>query len=269
MGLGNDVLMVMRRFSLLLFLAVGSGVSGLRAELYFNEPFSYQVGSSLDGLNGGSGFSGAWSGGDSTIVSGLGGSAGAVQIGSSSSQRNFSTSFSTAGKNMYLSYLMNASNFSGGNWTGITLNNGGPFLGIPWNAQNFGFDAKNSTPVQSVNFTPLADTTYLIVFGLLSNPDGNVDLKMWATSDLSVDPNSLIGSSPNAQLIDSLSDFTSTTISVDGNYSGALKVSGIAAASTANEAVSATLQSVPEPSTCALFGLGALGLVVVARSRRA
>ncbi len=243
------------------------GCAMLHAEIFFNEPFAYQPGSNLAGQNGGSGFSDSWTGGNSTIVTGLGGSAGAVQIGSTSSQRSFSTPLSSSGRNMYLSYLMNASNFSGGNWTGITLNNSGPFFGIPWNAQKFGFDAKNSTPVQSINFTPLVDTTYLIVFGILSTGGGTVDLKMWATTNLAVDPASLIASAANAQLLNSLNNFTSTVISVDGNYSGALKVSGIAAASTANEAIAASLQSVPEPSTYALFGLGALVYLFAARRR--
>jgi PEP-CTERM motif len=271
LGLGDDVMSMLRRFSVLLLLALASGISGLRAELYFSEPFSYQVGSSLDGLNGGSGFSGAWSGGNSTIVSGLGGSGGAVNIGTDASARSLLNPVDTAGKNIYLSYLMNASSFSGGNYTGISLYDGGnemPFFGIPWDAQNFGFDGHNSTPIQTINFTPLVDTTYLIIFGLLSNPSGKLSLDMWATSNLFMNPDVMIGGTPNAQLNDALDNFSFDSIQVHGNYESALKISGIASASSPSEAVSATLQSVPEPSTYALFGLGALGLVVVARHKR-
>ena len=61
---------MLRRFY---YLTVLLGVLGLailpaNATSIFTETFNYPVGANLDGQNGGSGFSGAWTGGNSTIV---------------------------------------------------------------------------------------------------------------------------------------------------------------------------------------------------------
>jgi hypothetical protein len=47
--------------------------SPTHAALIFTENFNYPISDNLAGKNGGTGFSGAWSGGNSTIVAGLGG----------------------------------------------------------------------------------------------------------------------------------------------------------------------------------------------------
>ena len=131
---------MLRRFY---YLTVLLGVLGLailpaNATSIFTETFNYPVGANLDGQNGGSGFSGAWTGGNSTIVGGIGGAGtSALQVGTESKRTLLST-FNTSGNSFYLSYIMNSSNFSGGNYTGISLwqgNTENMFLGIPWNAQ--------------------------------------------------------------------------------------------------------------------------------------
>ena len=156
-------------FSAAVFAAVSvSALSPAHSALLFTENFNYTVGSNLAGQNGGSGFSGAWSGGNSTIVAGLGGTGNAVQIGSSIASRSLSSTFSTSGNTFYISYLMNVSNFSGGNYTGISLWNGGSeemFFGIPYGTGNFGFDAhagNGAADIKTVNFSPATSTTYLV-----------------------------------------------------------------------------------------------------------
>ena len=247
--------------------------------LLFTENFNYTVGSNLAGQNGGSGFSGAWSGGNSTIVAGLGGTGNAVQVGDSIASRSLSSTFSTSGNTFYISYLMNVSNFSGGNYTGISLWSGATeqvFFGIPYGAGKFGFDAHGGTGaggIKSVDFSPATNTTYLITLGLLpSATPGKVDLKMWATSDLGVDPNTLVSGAANASLLGTRDNFSFSTVKLNGDYAGSLKVSGIATAPTASEAINFSTQSappVPEPGTWAAAALLAGGAAFARWRKRA
>ena len=259
-------------------LLAGLGLTSLSANAtsIFTETFNYAVGANLDGQNGGSGFSGAWTGGNSTIVGGIGGGGtSALQIGNESKRTLLST-FNTAGNSFYLSYVMNASNFSGGNYTGISLwqgNTENMFLGIPWNAQKFGFDAhggNGAADIKTVDFTPLANTSYLVTFGLLpSATTGKVDIKLWATSNLNTDANTLLSAAPNAALLGSRNNFTFDNIRVNGNYAGALKLSGLSSATTGAEAMQVSVASalVPEPSAVSLLVVG-MGVVALRRVRR-
>ena len=254
-------------------------LSPAHSALLFTENFNYTVGSNLAGQNGGSGFSGAWSGGNSTIVAGLGGTGNAVQIGSSIASRSLSSTFSTSGNTFYISYLMNVSNFSGGNYTGISLWNGGSeemFFGIPYGTGNFGFDAhagNGAADIKTVNFSPATNTTYLVTLGLLpSATPGKVDVKMWATSNLGVDPNTLVSGAANASLLGTKNNFSFNTVKLNGDYAGSLKVSGIASAPTASEAINFSTQSappVPEPGTWAAAALLAGGAAFARWRKRA
>ena len=241
----------------LALLATAGGAA--RANLLFTETFQYTIGSNLSGQNGGTGFSTAWNGGNSTIVAGLSsGSSSAVQIGTQS-LRSLSATASTSGTSTYVTYLMNASSFSGGNYTGLSLWNSGTeqmFLGIPWQAFNFGFDAhggNGAADIKTVNFTPSPNTSYLVAVGFLpSATPGKVDVKMWATSNLAVDPNALIATPANASLIGSRNNFSFNQISVAGDYAGSLKVAGIASSPSVSEAASVSVNAVPEPDSLAL-----------------
>lgn len=254
-------------------------IGAANAALIFSENFNYTIGSNLAGQNGGSGFSGAWSGGSSTIVAGLGGTGNAVQIGSSVAARSLSSTFSTSGNTFYISYLMNVSNFSGGNYTGISLWNGGSeemFFGIPWQTANFGFDAHGGLGgggIDTIDFSPSINTTYLVTLGLLpSLTPGKVDIKMWATSNLGVDPNTLVSGAANASLIGTRDNFSFDTLKLNGDYAGNLKVSGIANAPTAAEAINFSTQSaapVPEPGTWAVAALLVGGAGFIRWRRRA
>ena len=215
-------------------IAAALGAAPATAATIFTETFNYTVGSNLAGQNGGSGFSGAWSGGDSTIVAELGGTGNAVQIGSSIASRPLSATASTAGTSIYLTYLMNSSDFFSGNYRGISLWNGGTeemFLGIPWQTSKFGFDAhagNGTADIRSVDFTPATNTSYLIAVGLVPiATSGKVDVKMWATSNLAVNPNTLVAGTPNASLLGVKNNFSFNTLKVNGDYAGSLKVAGI------------------------------------------
>jgi hypothetical protein len=259
--------------------AIFSAPSPAHSALLFTENFNYTVGSNLAGQNGGSGFSGAWSGGNSTIVAGLGGTGNAVQVGDSIASRSLSSTFSTSGNTFYISYLMKVANFSGGNYTGISLWSGASeqvFFGIPYGAGKFGFDAHGGTGaggIKSVDFSPATNTTYLITFGLLpSATSGKVDLKMWATSDLGVDPNALVSGAANASFLGTRDNFSFSTVKLNGDYAGSLKVSGIATAPTAAEAINFSTQSaapVPEPGTWAAAALLASGAAFARWRKRA
>jgi|688.fasta_scaffold241381_1 hypothetical protein len=230
-----------------------------QAGLLFTETFQYPISSNLAGQNGGAGFSAAWSGGNSTIVSGLSSGLGtAVQIGTASS-RQLSATASTSGTSTYITYLMNATSFSGGNYTGLSLFNGATeemFMGIPWQTQRFGFDAhagNGGSDIKTVDFTPSTNTSYLVTLGLVpSATSGKVDVKMWATSNLGVDPNTLVAGTPNASLLGVKNNFSFNSIRIAGDYAGALKVAGIASSPSVSEAASVTVNAVPEPSTVAM-----------------
>jgi hypothetical protein len=264
-------LVPVRGFSILL---VGLALTSLpaKATSIFTETFNYAVGANLDGQNGGSGFSGAWTGGNSTIVGGIGGAGtSALQVGTESKRTLLST-FNTAGNSFYLSYVMNSSDFFGGNYTGISLwqgNTENMFLGIPWNARKFGFDPHKGLPIQSVDFNPLTNTSYLVTFALLpSATSGKVDIKLWATSNLNIDATTLLSAAPNASLIGTRDNFTFDNLRVNGNYAGALKLSGLSSATTAAETISTSVASVPEPSALSLIVVGLGGVVALRRVRR-
>ena len=249
-----------------------------QAGLLFTETFQYPVASNLAGQNGGSGFSGAWSGGNSTIVSGLmSGTGTAVSVGTESF-RQMSATASTSGTSTYITYLMNATSFSGGNFTGLSLFSGATeemFMGIPWQTQAFGFDARAGNGVadiKTVNFTPSPNTSYLVALGLVpSATSGKVDVKMWATSNLGIDPDTLVASTPNASLLGVKNNFSFNRLRIAGDYAGALKVAGIASSPSASEAAAVSVNAVPEPPTyaMALAGLACGGYALRQRRRQA
>ncbi|NBW96708.1 MAG: PEP-CTERM sorting domain-containing protein [Planctomycetia bacterium] len=258
---------------------VAGAANASHAGLLFSETFQYTVGSNLAGQNGGTGFSGAWSGGSSTIVAGLtSGSGSAVQVGTAASTRTMAFTASTSGTSTYITYLMNSSSFSGGNYTGLSLFNGGTeemFMGIPWQAQKFGFDAhagNGAADIKAIDFTPLTNTSYLVALGLVpSATPGKVDVKMWATSNLAIDPNTLVVGTPNASLLGIKNNFSFSSIRIAGDYAGSLKMAGIASSPNVSQAASVSVNAVPEPSTyaMALAGIACGGYTIWRRRTRA
>ena len=246
-------------------------VPGLHASILISEPFNYTVGINLAGQNGGTGFSGAWDSGNSTIVTGFGGSGNAVQIGrvEPAQLRSLSNTAGTSEQPLYFTYLMNVSTFGAGNFSGLSLwnsTNEVMFFGIPWNRTSFGFDARagfGEADIKTINFTPAANTTYLFALGLLpSITAGKVDVNLWATSDLGVDPAALVAGTANASLLGVKNNFSFNRFGMNGNYSNFSRLAGIAASTNVSQAAALTVSAVPEPSTWALLltaGAGALG----------
>ena len=265
----------MRRLGLNIIAFFGLTVLSANATSIFTENFQYTQEANLNGQNGGSGFSGAWAGGNSTIVQGIGGTGTkALQVGIDQSSRSLLSAINTSGNSFYMSYIMNASSFLGGNYTGISLWSGSSenmFIGIPWASKSFGFDThgrSGDADIQTINFTPDPNTSYLVAFGLLpSLTSGKVDVKMWATSNLNIDANTLVAGTPNASLLGSRSNFTFDKITVNGDYAGALKLSGLSAATTASETINSTVSSVPEPSALSLLAIGLGALAMMRRHR--
>lgn len=78
-------------------------------------------------------------------------------------------------------------------------------MGIPRGGQKFDFDghADNGIgDISAANVTPLTKTSYLIALGLLpSASPGKGGVSMWATSDLAITPDALVGTAPSAALL--------------------------------------------------------------------
>ena len=253
-------------FSLLLLL----GQAQLSATVIFSDNFNYTIGSSLTGKNGGSGFGGAWTGGSTTYTSAPLAGSGGNSVGISTSDyayRNLSSSYTiTNGTTCYVAFLCNLASSPADGWIGVSLYSSGAekvFFGIPLSTNTLGFDyprVSMVTPAFALN------TTYLAVYSLTGNTNTGTQIKMWVTTNLGVDPTTLISGAPNASGITERSMTEFDQVRLAGGYptSGDFKIQGLNAATTVTEAVGF---AVPEPSTYALLGMGALAVVLVGRRR--
>ena len=261
-------------FSLRLFGAVLSvllvlGQGRLSASVMFSDPFNYTVNATLTGQSGGIGFSGNWTGGSTTLtgapLNGSGLNSEAIG-GTDPAFRALSGSYSTANNTYYVAFLSNFSSNATNSYAGVSLFTGTAtehlFLGLP-NAQTaWGF----GTPTTTTGTPITLNTTYLLAYSLTGNAtSGKLDIKMWATTNLGVDPTTLIAGAASAQSLGTWSNFSFDEIRLASGYaSGSLKVQGVNMSTTITEAVN---NAVPEPSTHVLLVIGGLGLVLVCRCR--
>jgi hypothetical protein len=253
--------------------------SSANAALLASESFNYEVGANLANgtQNGGLGFTSGWAvGGASTSVVSAGSlnyppSVAFTPTGNSGSFTTTNEFFAQLNRGFdapaslpaasagtrYVSFLMNTNNLNAYNQLGIGANSS--YVTFGFNGNQFRIDASGGASGASVAFgTPVAGTTYLFV-GKVVNDGTN------STASLNVyAPGDTVPGTEGA--------YQATTGSfVSRNLNGLYGFQGQNSAVLYDEFrigdTYADVVTVPEPTTFALVGLGALGLA--ARRRRA
>jgi hypothetical protein len=272
-------------------LTIALVICGIRAktanaEIIFSDNFNYANGQ-LAGNNGGTGWASAWSGGTGAtgnlVTNPLPGTVGkSVQISSSNglTQRTLTSPVSTSGGNSYyLSFLFNAAPYQSGGNAGVTLSGAGTNLlvGMPGGSGKIGFDWTGYGTAETFN-NPSDNANYLMMLKIerFASVNGYAKATLWATTDLLINgsaletqSSSLVGSIDNNGLTIH-SDINVAMVKIEGDYTtGSINLSGLAMATTANEAVAFTHTAVPEPGTLLLGSLAAaIGGCRVWRNRR-
>ena len=263
-------------FSLYFFAALISliWVTTSKADLYFSDNFNYTNGN-LSGNNGGTGWASAWSGGTGAtgnlVTNPLPGTVGkSVQISSSNglTQRTLTSPVSTSGGNSYyLSFLFNAAPYQSGGFAGVTLSGTDTNLlvGMPGGNGKIGFDWTGYGTAET-SYNPSDNANYLMMLKIerFASVNGYAKATLWATTDLLINgsaletqSSSLVGSIDNDGL-EIHSDINVAMVKIEGTYTtGSINLSGLAMATTANEAVAFTHTAVPEPGTLLLGSLAA------------
>jgi hypothetical protein len=165
MSVGNAVKLIVA--PLAFCVLVLGGTSAARADLVAYDPFNYAVGSSLNGQNGGTGFSGAWYAPGTTVQPGLtypglptsGGSSGGFGT------RPISVSIGTDNTTLYFSWLEKA---SANGYDGLALDTGAPngaFIGYNNSAYPEGFHISDTAGNNKVfaGVPAVAGQTYFLV----------------------------------------------------------------------------------------------------------
>lgn len=194
----------------------------------FVENFDYPVDADLASLGGGTGFGGAWNGGDSRMVSGSGVHPKWLRTGGNSSVRPLAAALTTGTNPLYFSFVVRSADYSSSAFSGFSLLSTNAaeemFFGIPFQKGALGFDAhgaggSNNIVVADTNLVP--SQPYLVTYGLLpSATPGKVDVKMWMTTNTAIDPFLLVRSQPVASLMGSRENFTFDRVAVGGDVTG-------------------------------------------------
>jgi hypothetical protein len=258
----------MRRRSFCLFV-LACAAHALPARASVLESFNYPAGMNIVGLNGGTGFSGAFSAGGSagTITGGNLSFAGldafgnklTTNPGSNLIVRNLDASDSfTDGSTFYLSFMMRWDGSQASNWGGLQLIGNGPaqlFIGHPGSGiTNYSIEraAADNTAMQS-NVPVVAGQTALLVARVqLVNGNDTVRLYVDPTPD---GPEPSTGSSPNL-----LGQDFGTISQVGISTSDAYSIDEIRIGLTYASVVPA-----PEPAAAGLVIIGACGLLARCR----
>ena len=238
-----------------------------KAAILASDSFDYALGP-IVGLNGGTGFSGAYTGVGSVTAPGQTypglTAAGNTFTTNGSDQGAFRTLAAPLGTDsgtVFVRFL--GSNTGGGvpDYAGFSFFNGGTeelFLGKPFLSTNYGFDTQMGAPGTFTGPTaPISATTSLLVYRLTFGPTTD-------TIDFFYNPGSTLGT-PDAT-------FTTSDNTVFGpTFTGIRLQSGNNAPTfDYDEIVIATQAAdvlIPEPSVLGLVGIAAAGLVI--RRRRA
>lgn len=263
-----------RHAALPLTLVLGSlAAVPAQAAVLMTDAFTYSPGA-LAGNNGGSGWSGAWTGpnsfGSTAVTAPLAGTTGnAVLIAANAStvSRSLATSHTTGATSYFLSFVFNAAPFQTGglgDYAGVSLfgsgsGSGSIFVGMPGSSSQLGFDWTN----EGDGLDPAPDNTNLLVLLALtpgSNP-GSTLATLYATTDLHTSASALVAGAPFSSSIQG-TDFTFSTVEISGGYtSGTIQFAGLALATSAEEALGATqtaVLGVPDQSSLWTVALPAI-----------
>lgn len=213
------------------FNAFSRGANPSRSDV-FVETFDYPVGSSLAAQSGGTGFSGGWDGGDSTILSGSGAQPKWLRVGASNSTRVLPSALTTGTNPLYFSFVFRSSNYSSGTFSGFSLRSTNAaeamFFGVPSMSGALGFDARGgggAADIVVANTNLVPGQPYLVTYGLLPGTTaGKVDVKMWMTTNTAIDSFALVRSQPVASLVGSRTNFTFDRVAIGGDFAGTLEI---------------------------------------------
>jgi len=249
----------MKNISILFFFIILS--SPIYSQIIFSDAFSYSNGN-LAGNNGGTGWSGAWSGSNaSQVTNSLPGTSGkSIRISNDATvtTRTLSTPITTGSTTYYLSFVFNANPFQdgSGDYAGITLMGDydptsdftpSLFVGMPGSSGKLGFDwARQGDGLYSAT----NNTNYLVLLKIGYIPaTTTTQVKFYATTNLNMSGNDLVNSPELATMDgDGTSNFTIKKVEIAGGYNlslGEIKIAGLTLANTANDAVSATQTALP------------------------
>lgn len=253
------------------------------ATIFVSEAFTYTAGD-LSGNSGGTGFSGAWSGGGGATGNQVlatssfepsDPSARSIQIASNAgvTARSLSATYATGGATTYyVSFLFNASPFQSGagQYAGITLTGPGSgdslFMGMTGNSGQLGFDWQNRG--ESIS-AATSGTNYLVLCEIKAGVGSTTTVSMFASTDLSMSGTALLATTAIGTLTNE-PNFTFDSVNIAGGYgTGSIQLGRFAIADDANEAVAFSGISVVPGSGGAMLAMVAASCVGGRRRRTA
>ena len=238
------------------------------AAILASDSFNYALGS-IATLNGGTGFSGAYTGAGSVTAPGQTFSgitaAGNTFTTNGSDQgafRNFTTPIGTDSGTIFVRFLGSNTTLGAPNYAGFSFFTGGSeelFLGKTFNATNYGFETTGvNNSARTGPGATISATSSLLVYRLTFGPTTD-------TIDFFYNPGSTLGTPDATFTTADNAPFPATLTGIrlqSGNNADTFDFDEIVIATTAAEVL-----PIPEPSALGLISVAAAGLVL--RRRRA